>query len=58
MVGMGESENWTCRDTCVSACAYSVGHVSKVCLGGVYPRTAESLKVPVCVWELHVYEKM
>lgn len=26
--------------------------------GGVYPRTAESLKVPVCVWELHVYEKM
>lgn len=59
MVGMGESGNQACGDMCVSACAYSVGDASRVCSwGGVYPHTAESLKVPVCVWELHVYEKM
>lgn len=44
----------------MSACAYIVGHALKVYSwgGGVYPHRAESLKVPVYVWELHVYEKM
>lgn len=44
---------------CASACAYIVGHALKIySWGGVCSHRAESLKVPVCVWELHVYEKM
>lgn len=43
---------------CVCVCVQRGRCIEGLFVGGVYPRTAESLKVPVCVWELHVYEKM
>ena len=54
-----ESQRTGRAGTCVCLRVHTVRDTRRrsVC-GGVYPCTAESVKVPVCVWELHVYEKM
>jgi len=58
VVGKGESENCACGAACAPVCAQRGTPVEGLLGVCVYPRTAEGLKVPVCVWELHIYEKM
>lgn len=65
--GQGVQDPWWRREsqrtrragTCVRLRVRTVWDMRRrsIC-EGVGPRTAESLNVPICVWKLHVYEKM